>query len=314
MSTKNNRAGKQQPYVPAGNGDESGEYREYSSNGSNTQDDYKRKIDDFKFRQRIKNYKEKNNTGNNNLVFSEIQDIDEAKKYLAKNYKNVQLHDLDDRVSYEVAKSLKLYEEKYPGLITKEIKIKSNINILPDASKKLLEIYKDLNPNVSEEALIQHIKKEKKLEKLKINLKKGFGTTIHFRGHSDNYVYSPVGVSININEFNPNVYNVGIKKIEDAFQENFFTTNTFKGIVDHEIGHYLTNRNIFNKIYAKYGFESNDSISKNLSDYPTTYHDKKKMVSEIIAEGWAEYINNKNPREWAKDIAKTILEEYGYGK
>lgn len=94
MPTKLNKAGNQQPYVPKGNGDESGEYRGSDSSTNISQEEYKNRINSFKekteFQEKVKSYKEKYKTDvkqseksqSNN--FKIVKDVQELKKLFDK--------------------------------------------------------------------------------------------------------------------------------------------------------------------------------------------------------------------------------------
>ena len=76
-----------------------------------------------------------------------------------------------------------------------------------------------------------------------------------------------------------------------------------KATVDHELGHALdtsygiSNSKEFSDIYNKY---SKDDISGGLSQYGSSNR------KEFLAEAWAEYNNNPNPRPMATEIGNLI--------
>ena len=80
-------------------------------------------------------------------------------------------------------------------------------------------------------------------------------------------------------------------------------TNTIASVFDHEVGHQLDYvldlrnnadiKNLWNSLQK-------DQVGNGLSRYGAT------SISEFIAEGWAEYCNNPQPRDIATQIGKII--------
>jgi len=92
-------------------------------------------------------------------------------------------------------------------------------------------------------------------------------------------------------------------------------TGTVKAAVDHELGHMLYNKIPYEKRIeiqrvmepAKYRGMLGDTpinIGKDLSQYA------EKSFDEVVAEAWAEYCNNPNPRPLAKAIGDIIEDVY----
>ena len=92
-------------------------------------------------------------------------------------------------------------------------------------------------------------------------------------------------------------------------------TGTVKATVDHELGHVLYNKIPYEKMIeiqrvmepAKYRGMLGDvpiNIGKDLSRYA------EESFSEVVAEAWAEYCNNPNPRPLAKAIGDIIEDVY----
>ena len=88
--------------------------------------------------------------------------------------------------------------------------------------------------------------------------------------------------------------------------------DTIRSVLDHEIGHQLDNLLGIRKIQAIRDLF--DSRSKaELTDALSRYAWKNKSrdrYAEMIAEAWAEYCNNPNPREIAATVGKAIESEY----
>lgn len=86
---------------------------------------------------------------------------------------------------------------------------------------------------------------------------------------------------------------------------------TIKSIFDHEFGHELdniyniSNSDIVSNLYTKKNIEE---IHNNLSRYALT------SKQELVAEAWAEYLNNPSPRNIAKEVGEFITSEVNKGK
>ena len=88
--------------------------------------------------------------------------------------------------------------------------------------------------------------------------------------------------------------------------------DTIRSVLDHEIGHQLDNLlgiGNLQDIQDLYTSRTLRELTDDLSEYAWNNKNKNKF-SEMIAEGWAEYCNNPNPREIAKKIGDTIESEY----
>jgi hypothetical protein len=88
--------------------------------------------------------------------------------------------------------------------------------------------------------------------------------------------------------------------------------DTIKSVLDHEIGHQLDALlGINEKDEIKKIFNNNkDNMRELLSDY--AINNNSKPYKEMIAEAWAEYCNNPNPREIANEVGQII--EHAYKK
>lgn len=87
---------------------------------------------------------------------------------------------------------------------------------------------------------------------------------------------------------------------------------TIKSVLDHEVGHQLDDMLGISKmsdIQDLFTSRNLRQLTDDLSEY--TWNNKNKdKVREMVAEGWAEYCNNPNPREMARKIGETIEKEY----
>ena len=90
-------------------------------------------------------------------------------------------------------------------------------------------------------------------------------------------------------------------------------TNSIKAQFDHELGHQI---NIMLNLQENKEFlDIYDSFSKNqiktgLSRYATIDKNRKVNIDEFIAESWAEYINNPNPRKISKAVGDIIIKMF----
>ncbi len=84
--------------------------------------------------------------------------------------------------------------------------------------------------------------------------------------------------------------------------------DTIASVFDHEVAHVIDNvlqlkSNIeMRELFHKY---SRQEIEQGLSRYAI----EENKIGEFIAEGWAEYCNNPNPRKIAVEIGKIIEKE-----
>ena len=99
-------------------------------------------------------------------------------------------------------------------------------------------------------------------------------------------------------------------------KQNPIGCNTIKSIIDHELGHQLdTLLNISGQknIIDLYENSSKEELTNGLSSYSWNNRNSRK-IREFVAEGWAEYRNNPNPRLMAMEIGQTIERRYAEWK
>lgn len=87
---------------------------------------------------------------------------------------------------------------------------------------------------------------------------------------------------------------------------------TIRSVLDHEVGHQLDSLlGISNLPEIKNLFDSRSEtqITEGLSKYAWNNKNANRY-GEMIAEAWAEYCNNPEPREIAKTVGKRIISEY----
>ncbi len=92
--------------------------------------------------------------------------------------------------------------------------------------------------------------------------------------------------------------------------------DTVKSILDHEIGHQLdkmldlSNREAIRKLFDS---RTQEQITEDLSKYAWK-NDNPNKYGEFIAEAWAEYCNNPEPRPVAKAVGEEIERRYAEWK
>lgn len=88
--------------------------------------------------------------------------------------------------------------------------------------------------------------------------------------------------------------------------------DTIRSVLDHEIGHQLDkllNIGEMDEIKMLFDSRTNEELTNTISRYAWENKNSNRY-SEMIAEAWAEYCNNPNPREIAKVVEETIEMEY----
>ena len=96
--------------------------------------------------------------------------------------------------------------------------------------------------------------------------------------------------------------------------------DTIKSVVDHEMGHQIDKLigarsdpkiiALFDDMQARGGIETQRLELSGYGGYSPTVTEKGKALGEFIAEGWAEYMNNPQPRPMAKAIGERLEELY----
>lgn len=118
---------------------------------------------------------------------------------------------------------------------------------------------------------------------------------------------SQYGVSVNELYGGDPVKFLESKKRSVERQWNPIGCDSIKATIDHEYGHQLddllglSNSSQFLDIRRRY---SKSQVIEGLSEYASTKH------CEYIAEAWAEYVNNPNPRPMSVEIGKLIESQY----
>ncbi|MDE6672654.1 MAG: phage minor capsid protein [Ruminococcus sp.] len=106
------------------------------------------------------------------------------------------------------------------------------------------------------------------------------------------------------------------RNVKNKFHPEY--CDTIKSAVDHEIGHQLDSLLGISQMYSVrqiFDILTANEIKTLLSGYSVENENPNKYA-EPIAEAWAEYCNNPNPRPIAKFIGEIIVETYNqkFGK
>lgn len=211
----------------------------------------------------------------------------------------------------EMFDSVQKHFDKYPELkehINFVGSIKGRVNMLTDAIYNTLKS----NYNYPDDFLLKEAKKRAR----------------RIASSSGCYAYSHVACK----EYKLNglAWNTGSQTVGDTARANLtravenkqspLLCNTITAVFDHEVGHQMdamldlrTNRSYL-EIYNKHATLGAQHIADNLSIYA---YDPKFLGrsgynsrAEFIAEAWAEYNNNPNPRAIAVEVGKLIESEY----
>ncbi|MDE7364524.1 MAG: hypothetical protein K2N27_06520, partial [Ruminococcus sp.] len=120
------------------------------------------------------------------------------------------------------------------------------------------------------------------------------------------------GISVS-DKFGNNSKNfISILKNEVKLRHRPVGCDTIKSVLDHEIGHQLDNLlGIRNNpdITSIFDYTTSEELKDMLSGYAVNNSNRNKYA-EMIAEAWAEYCNNPEPRPIAKYIGDIIIQEY----
>lgn len=185
-----------------------------------------------------------------------------------------------------------------------------NTTMKPIIRQYYLEQMVKHNPNVSLDRLERHVDKEiaKIMNKLKV------------RSESYASSWAPqqepykrfAGITFN------SVQGADINKLLEYLKSDVVKKfhpvgcDTVKSVLDHEIGHQLDKMlklSSKNNIRELFDTRTQEQITEELSKYAWK-NTNSNRYSEFIAEAWAEYCNNPNPRPIAKEIGEIIEREY----
>ena len=250
------------------------------------------------------------------IPFEPAKTIAQANKYGKETLgiPNVKYNGIDIEVANEWNEALRDTFEKFPEL-QKEMQF---VGTIQERNKKLgkdFEVYaldqlRERNPGAPDRVLEPYAKRQ--TNSLLNNFKPAPQTMAQSFSDKDPIFKDISGVTINKDRGRN--YTMMKLQLEDAEKRrwNPLGSNSPRSILDHEIGHQLDDLlGIRDKEIIQDLFDSRtfDQITEDLSEYAWN-NNAPDRYAELIAEGWAEYMNNPKPREVARVIGETIEAEY----
>lgn len=244
--------------------------------------------------------------------FKPASNIKEANEWATKVLKipNAEYKGLSVEVANEWNRGLTDTLNKYPELLTK-FKFVGSMQERNKLGKKLfkdeiLGAYKKMNPSCSDEELMPSVKKY--LSKMFKGVKS--------RCYAQSWDIDKVG-GVTVNNYFSDA-KMFIASLEKNVKTKFHPVGTenIRSVLDHEVGHMLDNLLDISKdkeVIKIFKSMTLDEIENNLSRYSYD-NTNKETIREFIAEGYAEYCNNPNPRKVATSIGEIIERKYALWK
>jgi hypothetical protein len=169
-----------------------------------------------------------------------------------------------------------------------------------------LEIYKRIYPDKSEAELMAELKKSINPERA---MGRAYAYSVNHPGHEWEGVFTHEKWGKDFEKMSASMASC----VESKFHPVGCTT--VKSIMDHEYGHQIDhhlgvrNHPELRSLYSHY-------MKLGIKEHLSTYGGKN--IAEFIAESWAEYVNNPQPRECASQVGKLIeriyRDKYGGGE
>ncbi|MBF0589714.1 MAG: hypothetical protein HQL53_11365 [Magnetococcales bacterium] len=242
------------------------------------------------------------------------KEVEEKKRFKpAKTKKEAKTwaraHDIADRADYTkldlravnaMNESIFRHQNQFPGLrqYTRFIGSTQARNALEyrDDIKRATQQLKKKHGWPHQRARKKAIKKVKKA-----SVRKQDGAEVTFNGIAS-------GISINDDVGGDTDFMEEVLEAEVDMGHHPHGVTTLKAVFDHECGHLLVdwlggtqdNKEV-NALYNAWLLADPDG--QELSLYA------QGSADEFLAEGWAEYLNNPNPRKWAQRIGKLLLKQ-----
>ncbi len=185
-----------------------------------------------------------------------------------------------------------------------------NVALKPVVVSYFTDLYSRANPNVSFEKIKPFIDEDVKKFMRKMAVSSNTMAQSWSPPTSEFHHFRGITVNSNFGKQSDNFIDILQKDVKSKFHPIGCTT--IRSVLDHEIGHQLDDllgiRNI-QDIQELFNSRTLRELTDGISEYSWNNHNNNKF-SEMIAEGWAEYCNNPEPREIAQKIGKTIEDEY----
>lgn len=248
--------------------------------------------------------------------FKEAETIKEAETYAQKELgiENVDYGKMDIHTANEWNRGLKESFEDFPEL-------KENFGFVGDArlrnkaikplfKKEILDNLKKANPYISEAKLKPHA--DKMLGSVMRQMSVSRNTFAQSWSPSQEFLKGYRGVTVNP-DYGKDAKRF-IENIKSTVDSKFspVSCDTIKAILDHEVGHQIDDLlgiSDLKDIQDLFNSKTKEELKNGLSSY-TYDHNNNKKYSEFIAEAWAEYRNNPEPREIATSVGRTIEKTY----
>ena len=248
-------------------------------------------------------------------IFKPAGSIKEAEQFVIDaGVENVSFKGIDLEVANGMNESLHEHFRDFPEL-------KNNIHYWGSAQKKkeflgdivreyYEERYQPLRSVYGDKRIDDRIKKDV------IRYFKTSGEVAHAFDHREVFKNETMsGIAIN-QKYGANLLSLS-SMLKRAVEEKWYTIGCdgVKSIFDHELGHQLdyllkiSNNVEFMEIYTK-GIHGKHVTRETLSQYAVNNKNDSINKKETIAEAWAEYRNNPQPRDFAKAIGELIEKEY----
>lgn len=248
-------------------------------------------------------------------VFKPAQTIQEAEQFARDSgVENVSFKNVDLEIANDMNKSLAQHFEDFPEL-------KQNIKFWGSAQEKkkflgdvVQKHYENKYAPYRESFGSKFV--DNKIKKEVTSYFRTSGEWAHAFDHRDYFkddMFSGIAINKKYGSDLP-LFKSGLKRsLESQFHP--VGCDTVKSVFDHEFGHQLdylldiSNNPEFIKIYTQ-GVNGKHVTTNNLSKYAINSSNMRTNKRETIAEAWAEYRNNPEPRDISKAIGRLIEKEY----
>ena len=250
------------------------------------------------------------------IPFTPAKTMAQANKYGEETLgiPNVKYNGIDIEVANEWNEALRDTFEKFPEL-QKRLQFVGSIQernkkLSKDYEAYVLDQLRERNPDHGDDILKPYAKR-------RVNSTlKGYRPSQNTMAQSitsDKPIFKNIsGVTVNKEQASNYTRMKARLEYAEERQWNPVGSNSPRSVLDHEIGHQLDDLlGIRDKENIQDLFDSRtrEQIKADLSEY--SWNNKNpNRYSELIAEGWAEYMNNPEPREVARVIGETIEAEY----
>lgn len=311
MPVKPNKGGLQN-YVPPGNPD-GGEYDSGSAEKGAIPKD-KLKSSTIPLKDKIAKYKEKIQ---GNAKPNRLEKLQDKLDYIAKNSKTtIELKGITPERQEEIVTTIYEHYEEFPEL-SKDITYMGGNNgfvkkYLDQLTNKTVDAYMNKIGGKVGDATVFLINDVKKKMKKYLEIGKNEGAIAISRRNSDNSISAII-----LNEHQTNSPETA-EMLKNNAKIGFHAkgSGTIKYIVDHELGHKLNDLykitsnaeiiSIYNGAKEESEANSQNEIRKKYMQANTLSRYGYTNISEFVAEAWAEYRNNPNPREIAAKVGRAI--------